>query len=103
MREVTSLGHLSTTIKEKQDAIVIVVQNDCAKSEIIRNTIPLLEEDIEKPILLLDLDSKDVDRAKAEEFFGTETPALVGYKDGERKDIYSGNITPTQLVKLDNL
>ncbi|ANT44804.1 oxidoreductase [Staphylococcus phage vB_SscM-1] len=103
MKEVTSLGNLSATIKEKKDAIVIMVQDNCAKSEIIKNTIPLLEEDIEKPILLLDLDAKDVNREKAEELFGSETPALIGYKDGERKDVYAGNITPTQLVKLDNL
>lgn len=103
MKEVTSLGNLSAKIKEVKDAIVIVVQDNCAKSEIIKNTIPLLEEDITKPMLLLDLDAEDVDREKAEEFFGSKTPALVGYKDGERKDIYAGNITPTQLVKLDNL
>jgi|SRR5699024_10330530 len=105
MKEVTSLGNLSATIKDKKDAIVLMVQDSCAKSEIIKNVIPMFEDsgDISKPILVLNLDAEDVNREKAEELFGNETPALIGYKDGERKELFAGDITPIQLMKLDNL
>ncbi|UVD42568.1 oxidoreductase [Staphylococcus phage vB_SauM-V1SA22] len=106
MEKVNSLLELNTTIRQKKDVIVMVTQDECAKCEILKSVIPLFEAegDINKPVYVINLDDKDVDREKAVKLFDImSTPVLIGYKDGELAKKFEDQVTPKNLMELDLL
>ncbi|AFV80956.1 thioredoxin-like protein [Staphylococcus phage vB_SauM-HM01] len=106
MEKVNSLLELNTTIRQKKDVIVMVTQDECAKCEILKSVIPLFEAegDITKPVYVINLDDKDVDREKAVKLFDImSTPVLIGYKDGELAKKFEDQVTPKNLMELDLL
>lgn len=106
MDKVNSLVELNTQIRQKKDVIVLVSQNDCVKCEILKGVIPAFEQegDITKPVLTINLDDEGVDREKAIKLFDMmSTPVLLGYKGGELKQKYEGDVTPKQLYGLEEL
>lgn len=106
MEKVESLNQLLTDVKIKKDVIVMVTQDSCGKCEILKNVIPMFEKegDISKPVLLINLDDEGVDREKTISHFDImSTPVLIGYKDGELAEKFEDNVTPMQLMTLEQL
>lgn len=106
MEKVKNLVDLNTEIKSKKDAIVLITQDNCPKCEIIKSVIPMFEEqgDITKPLLVLNMDDEDVDREFViNKYDIMSTPVLIGFKDGEFKKKFEGDVTPMQLTQLELL
>ena len=104
MEEVKNLVELNTEVKVQGNPIVIIGQENCFNTHILTNSLPMYVEtsEYDKPILVLNVDSNDVNKDKVLKYFGIEKiPSVLGFKEGKLEVKKEGfGITPDVLDEI---